>query len=89
MLIWCVVFFSPVTRIKKETGVSIRIPSDEEKSSQIRIEGSPEGIQQAKKELLEIAQRLVSQIIPVRTGPIKQSILLTTLFIIVYYMSDS
>ncbi|XP_071500490.1 vigilin-like [Diadema antillarum] len=50
-----------ITRIKKETGVSIRIPSDEEKSSKIRIEGSPEGIDQAKKELLEIAQRLENE----------------------------
>ncbi|XP_063965109.1 vigilin-like [Lytechinus pictus] len=50
-----------ITRIKKDTGVSIRIPSDEEKSSNIRIEGSPEGIQQAKKELLEIAQRLENE----------------------------
>nr|XP_054769281.1 vigilin-like [Lytechinus pictus] len=50
-----------ITRIKRDTGVSIRIPSDEEKSSNIRIEGSPEGIQQAKKELLEIAQRLENE----------------------------
>ncbi|KAG9494350.1 hypothetical protein GDO78_001941 [Eleutherodactylus coqui] len=41
--------------------VSVRIPQDSEKSSQIRIEGDPQGVQQAKKELLELAQRMENE----------------------------
>lgn len=40
--------------------MSVRIPQDSEKSSHIRIEGDPQGVQQAKKELLELASRMVS-----------------------------
>lgn len=48
-----------VTRIKNETGVAIRIPNDSEHSKVIRIEGDPAGVVQAKKELQEMAQRMV------------------------------
>ena len=48
-----------VTRIKNETGVAIKIPSDEMKSPIIRIEGDPKGVQKAKEELLLMAQRMV------------------------------
>ncbi len=50
-----------VNRIKKETGVSIRIPADNEKSNEIRIEGSPEGVRQAKTELMEMATRMENE----------------------------
>jgi len=39
----------------------VRIPPDSEKSNLIRIEGDPQGVQQAKRELLELASRMVSQ----------------------------
>ena len=48
-----------MNRIKKATGVLIHIPNDDEQSDEIRIEGSPEGVQQAKEELLEMALRMV------------------------------
>lgn len=38
----------------------MRIPPDSEKSNLIRIEGDPQGVQQAKRELLELASRMVS-----------------------------
>lgn len=50
-----------VTRIKKETGVSIKIPSDTEKSNIIRIEGSPEGVAKAKQELLEMVHKMENE----------------------------
>lgn len=40
--------------------MSVRIPPDSERSSLIRIEGDPQGVQQAKRELLELASRMVS-----------------------------
>lgn len=39
--------------------VTVRIPPDNEKSNLIRIEGDPQGVQEAKKELLELASRMV------------------------------
>lgn len=38
----------------------MRIPPDNEKSHLIRIEGDPQGVQEASKELLELASRMVS-----------------------------
>ena len=52
------IYFS-VSRIKNETGVSVRIPSDGENSNVIRIEGDPAGVKKAKQELLEMSQRMV------------------------------
>jgi len=46
-----------VGRIKQETGVSIRIPPDESKSNIIRIEGSPEGVAKAKRELIDMVEK--------------------------------
>ncbi len=57
--------FSPlhlVNRIKEHHKVSVRIPPDNEKSNLIRIEGDPQGVQEAKKELLELASRMASWI---------------------------
>ncbi|KAK2108059.1 hypothetical protein P7K49_013224 [Saguinus oedipus] len=48
----------PVNRIKDQYKVSVRIPPDSEKSNLIRIEGDPQGVQQAKRELLELASRM-------------------------------
>ncbi|KAK7477919.1 hypothetical protein BaRGS_00030828, partial [Batillaria attramentaria] len=50
-----------ITRIKNETGVSVRIPSDSDNSNVIRIEGEPAGVAKAKKELLEMAQRMENE----------------------------
>ncbi len=58
-------FFFPlhlVNRIKENHKVSVRIPPDNEKSNLIRIEGDPQGVQEAKKELLELASRMASWI---------------------------
>ena len=48
-----------VTRIKNDMGVAIRIPPDTEKSNIIRIEGNPEGVALAKKELLDMVAKMV------------------------------
>lgn len=48
-----------VSKIKQETGVAIRIPSDGENSNIIRIEGEPQGVKMAKEQLLEMANRMV------------------------------
>lgn len=50
-----------VTRIKNETGVQVRIPSDTEPSNIIRIEGSPEGVAAAKQELLEMVHKMENE----------------------------
>lgn len=55
----CALLYSSVNRIKDQYKVSVRIPPDSEKSSLIRIEGDPQGVQQAKRELLELASRMV------------------------------
>ncbi|TRY72786.1 hypothetical protein DNTS_029738 [Danionella cerebrum] len=47
-----------INRIKDQYKVSVRIPPDNEKSNLIRIEGDPQGVQEAKKELLELASRM-------------------------------
>lgn len=39
--------------------MSVRIPPDSEKSSLVRIEGDPQGVRQAKRELLDLASRMV------------------------------
>jgi hypothetical protein len=48
-----------VNRLKSELGVDIRIPSDSDHSSVIRIEGSSEGIEKAKAELSELVEKVV------------------------------
>lgn len=50
-----------VTRIKNETGVSIRVPPDNENSNIIRIEGSPEGVAHAKQELMEMVEKMENE----------------------------
>lgn len=53
-----------VNRIKEQHKVSVRIPPDNEKSNLIRIEGDPQGVQLARKELLEMAARMVRKLFP-------------------------
>jgi len=55
----CSCFRSLVSRLKSETGVSIRIPPDNTNSNIIRIEGSPEGVARAKQELIEMVEKMV------------------------------
>ncbi|XP_044886096.1 vigilin isoform X3 [Mauremys mutica] len=50
-----------INRIKDQYKVSVRIPPDNEKSNLIRIEGDPQGVHQAKKELLELASRMENE----------------------------
>lgn len=50
-----------VSRIKTETGTSIIIPSDTEKSDVIRIEGDPVGVKAAKSMLLELAAKMENE----------------------------
>ncbi|XP_078389931.1 vigilin isoform X3 [Cetorhinus maximus] len=50
-----------INRIKEQCKVSVRIPPDNEKSHLIRIEGEPQGVQLAKKELLEMAVRMENE----------------------------
>uniref|UniRef100_A0A8D0Q6L9 Vigilin n=1 Tax=Sus scrofa TaxID=9823 RepID=A0A8D0Q6L9_PIG len=50
-----------INRIKDQYKVSVRIPPDSERSSLIRIEGDPQGVQQAKRELLELASRMENE----------------------------
>lgn len=51
---------SNISRIKTDTGTSINIPSDTDKSDIIRIEGSPEGVAAAKQTILHMASKMVS-----------------------------
>ncbi|TRZ03789.1 hypothetical protein DNTS_014458 [Danionella cerebrum] len=49
---------SNINRIKEQYKVSVRIPQDSERCGLIRIEGEPRGVQLARKELLDMAQRM-------------------------------
>jgi len=48
-----------VAKIKKESGVSIRIPSDDSSDGVVRIEGTPEGVARAKQQLIEMVEKMV------------------------------
>lgn len=48
-----------MNRLKEETGVMINIP--DERSSTIRIEGTPDGVSQAKAELLEMVTKMENE----------------------------
>ncbi|XP_059923201.1 high density lipoprotein binding protein a isoform X1 [Gadus macrocephalus] len=50
-----------INRIKELHKVTVRIPPDNEKSTLIRIEGDPQGVQDARKELLELASRMENE----------------------------
>lgn len=48
-----------VNRIKEQYKVLVRIPQDSERSGLVRIEGDPKGVQLARRELIEMVQRMV------------------------------
>lgn len=50
-----------VNRIKTETGTSILIPSNNEHSNILRIEGSPKGVALAKEEILQMVKKLENE----------------------------
>ncbi|XP_076856033.1 vigilin isoform X2 [Brachyhypopomus gauderio] len=50
-----------INRIKEQYKVSIRIPQDSERCGLVRIEGDPEGVQLARKELMNLAQRMENE----------------------------
>jgi len=52
---------SNINRIKNETGTSINIPSDNEKSDIIRIEGSPDGVDFAKHAIMDMASKMENE----------------------------
>lgn len=52
-------FIPAVNRIKEQYKVLVRIPQDSERSSLVRIEGDPKGVQLARRELIEMVQRMV------------------------------
>ena len=63
-LVYELFLFLPVNRIKTETGTSILIPSNNEHSNVLRIEGSPKGVALAKEEILQMVKKLVSKTSP-------------------------
>lgn len=50
-----------VNRLKTELGVAIRVPSDSEKSDIIRIEGSPVGVESARKQILDMVEKMANE----------------------------
>ncbi|XP_028847323.1 vigilin isoform X2 [Denticeps clupeoides] len=50
-----------INRIKEQYKVSVRIPQDTERSGLVRIEGDPQGVQLARRELIEMAQRMENE----------------------------
>uniref|UniRef100_A0A7N6FCI0 High density lipoprotein-binding protein n=1 Tax=Anabas testudineus TaxID=64144 RepID=A0A7N6FCI0_ANATE len=48
-------------RIKEQYKVSVRIPQDSERSGLVRIEGDPKGVQLARRELIEMVQRMENE----------------------------
>ncbi|KAM6894744.1 vigilin [Lycodopsis pacificus] len=50
-----------INRIKEQYKVSVRIPQDSERSGLVRIEGDPKGVQLARRELMEMVQRMENE----------------------------
>nr|XP_026691860.1 vigilin isoform X2 [Ciona intestinalis] len=50
-----------INKLRDQYNVNIQIPTDTDKSSLIRIEGDPEGVKEAKKELEQMGQRLENE----------------------------
>uniref|UniRef100_A0A3Q3GVM4 Vigilin n=1 Tax=Labrus bergylta TaxID=56723 RepID=A0A3Q3GVM4_9LABR len=50
-----------INRIKEQYKVSVRIPQDAERSGLVRIEGDPKGVQLARRELIEMVQRMENE----------------------------
>ncbi|XP_062305894.1 vigilin [Osmerus eperlanus] len=52
---------SNINRIKEQYKVSVRIPQDTDRSGLVRIEGDPKGVQLARRELIEMVQRMENE----------------------------
>uniref|UniRef100_A0A672LZM6 Vigilin n=1 Tax=Sinocyclocheilus grahami TaxID=75366 RepID=A0A672LZM6_SINGR len=50
-----------INRVKEQYKVSVRIPQDSERCGLVRIEGDPQGVQLARKELMDMAQRMENE----------------------------
>ncbi|KAM9717681.1 vigilin isoform 1-T2 [Menidia menidia] len=50
-----------INRIKEQYKVSVRIPQDSDRSGLVRIEGDPKGVQLARRELIEMVQRMENE----------------------------
>ncbi|XP_064184904.1 vigilin [Anguilla rostrata] len=50
-----------INRIKEQYKVSVRIPQDSDRSGLVRIEGDPQGVQLARRELIDMAQRMENE----------------------------
>lgn len=52
-------FFSIVSKIRQDTGVSVSIPADDSHSDEVRLEGHPDGVAKAKMDIMDIVTRMV------------------------------
>ncbi|XP_035265367.1 vigilin isoform X1 [Anguilla anguilla] len=50
-----------INRIKEQYKVSVRIPQDSDRNGLVRIEGDPQGVQLARRELIDMAQRMENE----------------------------
>lgn len=50
-----------INRIKEQYKVSVRIPQDSDRCGLVRIEGDPQGVQLARRELVDMAQRMENE----------------------------
>ncbi|KAM9424720.1 LOW QUALITY PROTEIN: vigilin [Pholidichthys leucotaenia] len=50
-----------INRIKEQYKVSVRLAQDSERSGLVRIEGDPKGVQLARRELIEMVQRMENE----------------------------
>ncbi|MCJ8738824.1 hypothetical protein PDJAM_G00040220 [Pangasius djambal] len=50
-----------INRIKELYKVSVRIPQDSDRCGLVRIEGDPQGVQRARRELADMAQRMENE----------------------------
>lgn len=53
--------YDNVTRMNKEYGVNIRVPSAADQSNVIRIEGAPDGVKKAKIEFMELVKKVENE----------------------------
>ncbi|XP_062858912.1 vigilin isoform X2 [Trichomycterus rosablanca] len=50
-----------INRIKEQYKVLVRIPQDSDQCGLVRIEGDPQGVQMARRELVDMAQRMENE----------------------------
>lgn len=53
--------YDNITRMNKEHGVNIRVPSLQDQSNVIRIEGAPDGVKKAKSEFMELVKKVENE----------------------------